>query len=68
MIHGLVKFHSAEFEQHRAQINILLAARAVIQEKLASAPDEAEKRQILELEYRPVQNQIKDLSSRVCLR
>ena len=68
MIHGLVKFHSSDFEQHRAQINTLLAERAVIQEKLASAPDEAAKQQILELEYRPLQNQIKDLSSRVCLR
>ena len=68
MIHGLVKFHSSDFEQHRAQINTLLAARAVIQEKLASAPDKAEKRQILELEYRPVQTEIKSLAARVCLR
>lgn len=68
MIHGLVKFHSSEFDQHRAQINTLLAARAVIQAKLQSAPDEATKQQILELEYRPVQTEIKDLSSRVCLR
>jgi len=68
MIHGLVKFHSSDFEQHRAQINTLLAERANIQAKLQSAPDEATKQQILELEYRPVQNEIKDLSSRVCLR
>jgi len=68
MIHNLVKFHSSDFEQHRQQINTLLAARAVIQEKLASAPDYATKQQILELEYRPVQIEIKSLAARVCLK
>jgi hypothetical protein len=68
MIHGLVKFHSSDFEQHRAQINTLLAARAVIQAKLQSAPDEAAKQQILKLEFRPVQTEIRELAGRVCLR
>lgn len=68
MIHGLVKFHSSDFEQHRAQINTLLAERANIQAKLQSAPDEATKQQILELEFSPIQKQIKALASQVCLR
>jgi hypothetical protein len=68
MIHNLVKFHSSDFEQHRQQINTLVAARAVIQAKLQSAPDEATKKQILELEYRPVQTEIKALAACVCLR
>ena len=68
MIHNLVKFHSTQFELHRREINELLAARAVIQAKLQSAPDEATKQQILELEYRPVQTEIKALAACVCLR
>ena len=68
MIHNLVKFHSSAFEQHRAQINTLLLERAIILEKIQSAPDEATKLQILELEFSPVQKQIKALASQVCLR
>jgi hypothetical protein len=68
MIHNLVKFHSGQFEPHRREINELLAARAVIQAKLQSAPDEATKQQILELEYRPVQKEIINLAAQVCLR
>jgi len=68
MIHNLVKFHSSAFEQHRAQINTLLLERATILEKIQKAPDEAAKLQILELEYRPVQTEIKALAACVCLR
>ena len=68
MIHNLIKFHSSQFEPHRREINELLTARAVIEAKLQSAPDEATKKQILELEYRPVQTEIKALAACVCLR
>jgi len=68
MIHGLVKFHSSDFDAHRREINTLLLERATILEKIQKAPDEAAKLQILELEFSPIQKQIKALASQVCLR
>lgn len=68
MIHGLVKFHSSDFDAHRREIDALLESRAAIQLKLQNAANAEEKQQILILEFRPVQTEIKELASRVCLK